>query len=104
LYEIKKNKMNIDRLTDKESHLLDLISDDMGRDMQWHSMPQQEVYTHLYGWDNPHMDINLLLTPREKLLLLHNGHDINNKLKSDTELLSRVRRLRKNPQYGMTLN
>jgi hypothetical protein len=30
--------------------------------IQFDKMPKQEVLTHLYGWDNPNIDINNLLT------------------------------------------
>lgn len=87
--------MNISKLTSKEKELLALLNKKSKKPIQWDKMPQQEVYTHLYGWDNPHVDINLLLTPREKSILTQNGFKITNGLKENVELLKRVRRIRK---------
>lgn len=89
--------MKIEKLTTHEKQILSLINKDRTERIQWDKMPQQEVYTHIYGWDNPHIDINLLLTPREKMILLRNGHDINNGLKRNIPLLRKTRIKRKNP-------
>jgi hypothetical protein len=58
--------------------------------------PEQEVLTHLYGWDNKHVNIKKLLTPKEKSLLIERGYKIGNKLKSNVNLLESIRRDRKN--------
>ena len=89
--------MKIDNLTSVEKNLLYLISKSKNKDIKWDKMPKQEVYTHLYGWDNPNVDINLLLTPKEKDILRQRGYSISNDLKKDVELLSNVRKMRKNP-------
>lgn len=85
-------------LTSKEKELLNLINFTKKNPIKWDRMPKQEVYTHLYGWDNPHIDINTLLTPKEKEILKSKGYTINNNLKNNTNLLIEVRKLRKNPQ------
>lgn len=85
-------------LTSKEKELLNLINLNKKKPIKWDRMPKQEVYTHLYGWDNPHVDINTLLTPKEKEILINKGYTINNNLKNNTKLLSDIRKLRKNPQ------
>ena len=84
-------------LTSKEKELLELINLNKENPIKWKAMPKQEVYTHLYGWNNPHIDINILLTPKEKNILIKNGHQITNDLKKNVELLSKVRKIRKNP-------
>jgi hypothetical protein len=89
--------MKLNELTSKELEILNLINDSREEPIQWDLMPKQEVYVHLYGWDNPHVDINLLLTPKEKSIILNAGYDINNNLKRDVAFLKRVRRIRKNP-------
>jgi hypothetical protein len=87
-------------LTSKEKELLDLINLNKENPIKWKAMPKQEVYTHIYGWDNPHIDINKLLTPKEKEILISKGYTINNNLKNDPKLLSDIRKLRKNPRLS----
>ena len=87
-------------LTSKEKELLELINLNKENPIKWKAMPKQEVYTHLYGWDNPHVDINTLLTPKEKEILIAKGYTINNNLKNDPKLLSDIRKLRKNPRLS----
>jgi hypothetical protein len=65
--------------------------------IKFDKMPKQEVLTHLYGWDNPNIDINDLLTPKEKEILKADGYVIDNSLKNDINLLKRIRAKRKNP-------
>lgn len=67
------------------------------RPIKFENMPKQEVLTHLYGWDNPNIDINMLLTPKEKQLLKAEGYQIDQSLKNNVELLKRIRGKRKNP-------
>jgi hypothetical protein len=89
--------MKISILTEKEREVLNLINSTRKTPIKWDKMPKQEVYTHLYGWNNPHIDINILLTPKEKNILIKNGYQITNELKKNVELLSKVRKIRKNP-------
>ena len=88
-------------LTDKEKELLNLINLNRKSPIKWKGMPKQEVYTHIYGWDNPHIDINNLLTPKEKEILISRGYTINNNLKNDPTLLSNIRKMRKNPRLSI---
>jgi len=48
------------------------------RPIQFDKMPKQEVLTHLYGWDNPNIDIN-------------------EQLKNNVDFLKKIRGKRKNP-------
>ena len=93
--------MNLSKLTEKEKYTLRLINKDRvenkKKPIKWESMPEQEVLTHLYGWDNKHVHIRKLLTPQEKYLLINKGYKIGNKLKKNVPLLESIRRLRKNP-------
>lgn len=93
--------MKISKLTQKELNLLSLINkdriDNKKSPIKWDRMPEQEVLTHLYGWDNKHIHIRKLLTPQEKYLLINKGYKIGNKLKKNVPLLESIRRLRKNP-------
>ena len=91
--------MNINKLTNKERKILSLINENRKKPIKCDKMPKQEVYTHLYGWDNPHIDINLLLTPKEKLILIDGGHKITNELKANPQLLDKVRNIRKSGEY-----
>ena len=60
-------------------------------------MPKQEVLTHLYGWDNPNIDINEQLTPKEKELIKKEGYQIEQNLKNNVDFLKKIRGKRKNP-------
>lgn len=94
--------MNINTLTKNERHILNLINkdrvDNNKPQIKWNRMPKQEVLTHLYGWDNKHISINELLTPKEKELLKSKGYKIKNKLKENVPLLKSIRAIRKNPR------
>ena len=89
--------MKLSDLTNTEQSILNLLNQSKKNPIQWDKMPKQEVLTHLYGWDNPHVNIKKLLTPREKSLLRENGYLINNELKNNTQLLIETRRKRKRP-------
>lgn len=89
--------MKTSTLTKKEKEILNLINSVRKNPIKWDKMPKQEVYTHLYGWNNPHIDINILLTPKEISILTNNGYKITNDLKKDVELLTTIRKIRKNP-------
>ena len=89
--------MKISSLSSKEKEILDLINKNRQKPISWDKMPKQEVLTHLYGWDNPNIDINILLTPKEKQLLKAEGYQIDQSLKNNVELLKRIRGKRKNP-------
>jgi hypothetical protein len=65
--------------------------------IQFDKMPKQEVLTHLYGWDNPNIDINNLLTPKEKEILKNDGYEIDENLKNNINLLKKTRVKRKRP-------
>ena len=73
------------------------------RPIQFDKMPKQEVLTHFYGFDNPNIDINDLLTPKEKDILKSQGYVIDNNLKNNVELLKKTRILRKNPNRKIKL-
>ena len=93
--------MKLSKLTSKEKHTLSLINKDRVENkkspIRWDRMPEQEVLTHLYGWDNKYVNINNLLTPMEKKLLTDRGYKIDNSLKRKVNLLETIRRIRKNP-------
>ena len=65
--------------------------------IQFDKMPKQEVLTHLYGWGNPNIDINNLLTPKEKEILKNDGYEIGENLKNNINLLKKTRVKRKKP-------
>ncbi len=67
------------------------------RPIQFDKMPKQEVLTHLYGWDNPNIDINKQLTPKEKELIKKEGYQIDQSLKNNVDFLKKIRGMRKNP-------
>jgi hypothetical protein len=94
--------MNLNSLTNSEKHILSLINKDRVENkkvaIKWDRMPKQEVLTHLYGWDNKHISIKRLLTPKEKELLKSKGYKIKNSLKENIPLLKSIRNTRKNPR------
>lgn len=89
--------MKISSLSSKEKEILDLINKNRQKPISWDKMPKQEVLTHIYGFDNPNIDIENLLTPKEKRILNDLGYIVTNALKHNVDILKRVRLLRKNP-------
>jgi hypothetical protein len=94
--------MNINTLNKNERNILSLINKDRVENnktqIKWDRMPRQEILTHIYGWDNKHISIKKLLTPKEKQLLKDKGYKIKKSLKEDVTLLKSIRSLRKNPK------
>jgi hypothetical protein len=89
--------MKVSSLSSKEKEILDLINKNRQKPINWEKMPKQEVLTHIYGFDNPNIDIDKLLTPKEKKILNDLGYIVTNALKQNVDVLKRVRLLRKNP-------
>ncbi len=89
--------MKVSSLSSKEKEILDLINKNRQKPINWEKMPKQEVLTHIYGFDNPNIDIDKLLTPKEKKILNDLGYIVTNALKQNVNVLKRVRLLRKNP-------
>lgn len=89
--------MKMSSLSSKEKEILDLINKNRQKPINWDKMPKQEVLTHIYGFDNPNIDIEKLLTPKEKRILNDLGYIVTNALKQNVDVLKRVRLLRKNP-------
>jgi len=89
--------MKVSSLSSKEKEILDLINKNRQKPINWEKMPKQEVLTHIYGFDNPNIDIDKLLTPKEKRILNDLGYIVTNALKQNVDVLKRARLLRKNP-------